>query len=454
MSILTNFLSSLKNQEESHYITVIGDAMLDEYFAVKATKISPEFPIPVISHADGKPYLQLPGGAGNVVRQFENFGFKVDLISFLDEEAKKIYQKYNIGIDLSIDIKNKIPRKQRYYQDDFALARIDIEQKNYGMEDINSMRNKLIYNSRYIKSKIVIFSDYDKGVLKDIWYLPDKVTIVDPKKGPLSKWIGCKIIKPNAAEAKELTGKSDWRSQCDIISEVTNCDAVVITQGADGVAGWSRYDGYFHYIPAKTIKAISVIGAGDCFISFFSMAYSLGFSHSESAEIAFEVGAKYVQNKYNKPLSLEDIQKHIDPYVAKFTTPSNKRDYKLVFTNGVFDAGLTAAHVAYLKEAKKYGDKLVVALNSDDSVKRLKGEKRPILSLKDRMEIVASLECVDYVTSFEEDTPLELIKKIIPNLVVKGGDYTPEQVAGYGIVDVIVTKKFDGLSTTDKLDLI
>lgn len=454
MNILSKFITRINDNEEINRITVVGDAMIDEFFSVKATKISPEFPIPVITHPDGKPYAQLPGGAGNVARQFSNFPFKVDLVAFLDKEAKKIYKDFEINTDLSLEISEKIPRKQRYYQDDFPLARIDIEQKNYGLQDIEKQREELIENTKKIKSKIVILSDYNKGVFKDMLHLPDKITIVDPKKGPLNKWMGCKVIKPNAVEAKELTGLNDWRSQCRVINDHTNCDAVVITQGEEGVAGWSKYDGFFHYIPAKTVKAISVIGAGDCFISFFSMALSLGFSYAESAEIAFEVGAKYVQNKYNKPISIEELLEHVDPFAAKFYLPPVDRNYKLVFTNGVFDAGLTAPHVAYLKEAKKYGDKLVVALNSDESVKRLKGEKRPILPLKDRMEIVASLECVDYVVSFEEDTPLNIIKKIRPNLIVKGGDYIPEQVVGYGIVDVIIARKFEGLSTTDKINLI
>ena len=132
MNLLSKFLARMQDQDEQHRVTVIGDAMIDEYFSAKTTKISPEFPVPVINHPDGKPYLQLPGGAGNVVRQFENFPFKVDLIAFLDEEAKAIYEKHNVGVDLSLEIDHKIPRKQRYYQDDFALARIDIEQKNYG----------------------------------------------------------------------------------------------------------------------------------------------------------------------------------------------------------------------------------------------------------------------------------------------------------------------------------
>ena len=314
------------------------------------------------------------------------------------------------------------------------------------------MRNKLIYNTRYIKSKVVIFSDYDKGVLNEMWYLPDKITIVDPKKGPLTKWIGCKIIKPNAAEAKELTGRSDWKSQCDVISDVTNCDAVVITQGPEGVVGWSRYDGYFHYMPAEAIKAVSVIGAGDCFISFFSMAYVLGFSHSESSEIAFEISAQYVKNKYNKPLSLEDIEKNIDPYNSKFVEPSSKRDYKLVFTNGCFDV-LHEGHLDLLKYAKQLGDKLIVAVNSDSSVKRLKGDTRPINNLKFRMELLASLEFVDYVVCFDEDTPLELVKKIRPDVMVKGEPYTVDNIAGADIVKEvkICPRKFD-VSTTSVLE--
>ena len=454
MNKLIKFLTAIKEAEEEIRITVIGDAMVDEFFSVKTTKISPEFPVPVLTHPDGIPYLRLPGGAGNVARQFENFPFKVELVAFLDKDAKQVYKQCKINTDACLEIDNKIPRKQRFYQGDFPVARIDIEQKDYGYADIHNKVNQLIENCQSIRSKIVIFSDYNKGVIRDIWYMKDKITIVDPKKGPLHKWSGCKVIKPNAAEAKELTGRSDWRTQCSIISEATNCDAVIITDSGEGVSGWAKNEGYFHYIPPQTVKAVSVIGAGDCYISFLAMAISLGFSYADSAEIAFDAAAGYVQNKYNKPLTIEELIRQVDPYTAKFTLPSKNRDYKLVMTNGVFDMGLTASHVGYLREAKKYGDKLIVALNSDESVKRLKGDARPIMPLAERMAIVASLECVDFVTSFEEDTPLNLIKKIMPSCVVKGGDYKPEDIAGYGIVDVFVTEKLKGLSTTDKIDLL
>jgi D-beta-D-heptose 7-phosphate kinase/D-beta-D-heptose 1-phosphate adenosyltransferase len=443
---MEKFLKLVENLDAPIKISVIGDSMIDEYFSVKTTKISPEFPIPTITHHGEA--LKLPGGAGNVVRQFEHFPFNIELFSFLDKEANEIYKKHNINTNFCVEIDSKIPRKQRYYQDDFPLARIDIEQKNYGLKDINYFRTKLINR---VNSKVVIYSDYNKGVLKDMWYLKDKITIVDPKKGPLEKWKGCTVIKPNSSEAQELTGEKDWKKQAKCIYEKTECEAVVITKSENGVCGFVESGGYFDIQSNNPQKAVSVVGAGDAFIAFYAMAISLGMDYIQSAQTAFEAGTIYVKNKHNKPLSIEEIWKHIDPYQAKFILPSDKRDYKLIFTNGVFDAGLTKPHVKYLQKAKKMGDKLIVALNSDASVKRLKGQNRPIMPLNERMDIVASLDCVDFVTSFEEDTPLNLIKKIMPDAVVKGSDYLPEQVAGYGIVNIIIVEKIDGLSTTDKI---
>ena len=130
------------------------------------------------------------------------------------------------------------------------------------------------------------------------------------------------------------------------------------------------------------------------------------------------------------------------------------RNFKLIMTNGVFDCGLTAAHVCYLEKARLLGDKLLVALNSDASVRRLKGPTRPIVPLLERMQIIAALQCVDYIISFDEDTPINLIKEIKPEKLVKGGDYKPENVAGYGIVDVVILEKFETMSTTEKLEKI
>jgi D-beta-D-heptose 7-phosphate kinase/D-beta-D-heptose 1-phosphate adenosyltransferase len=161
-----------------------------------------------------------------------------------------------------------------------------------------------------------------------------------------------------------------------------------------------------------------------------------------------------VQRKHNQPLVPADLLRLIDPCAAKFVSPSSlrERDYRLVMTNGCFDLGLTANHVRSLQWAKNQGEKLVVAVNDDESVRRLKGEGRPIMGVEERKRVVAGLECVDFVVDFSEDTPLELVNMIMPDCLVKGGDYQPGAVAGYGVVPIIIHPLFDGLSTTEKIN--
>jgi len=188
----------------------------------------------------------------------------------------------------------------------------------------------------------------------------------------------------------------------------------------------------------------SVIGAGDCFAAVFGMAVGHGFTVAESAEIAWNAGAVYVQRKMNRPIIPAEVS--WDGIVE----PDDllDRDFKLVFTNGCFDI-LHKGHLQTLRFAKEKGDKLVVALNTDESVRRLKGEDRPVKPLEQRMAVVAALDCVDFVVSFSENTPLELIQKIRPEVLVKGADYRPEEIVGADVVpELFRAPIIDGLSTS------
>jgi len=179
------------------------------------------------------------------------------------------------------------------------------------------------------------------------------------------------------------------------------------------------------------------------------MAIGLDICLPECLSIAFEAGTKYVANRYNKPLNPSDF--FVDTKLITNPLVLKNRDFDLVWTNGCFDFGLTSAHVDCLKFAKSQGSKLVVGLNSDASVNRLKGSGRPMLPLRDRIKILSSLECVDFVISFEEDTPIGTIKKIVPDIIVKGGDYKKENVVGNNISNVIIFDYVDSISTTEKI---
>jgi D-beta-D-heptose 7-phosphate kinase/D-beta-D-heptose 1-phosphate adenosyltransferase len=297
---------------------------------------------------------------------------------------------------------------------------------------------------------LVILSDYGKG----LFYFNDltqdlikkcKISIVDPKDGNLDKWKGCTIFKPNLKEALSLSGKNTVEEAGNYLLGYLGCQAVVITESENGVSVFDA-SGFTKISPdKKSIKVESVCGAGDCYTAFLGMALCRGLNIQEAAQVAWEAGKRYVQNKYNKPLFPIDFSSGIvdDPEIL------SKRDFNLVVANGCFDLGLTEAHVKLFEFAKSQGNKLCVCVNSDESMARIK--RKAILPLKERMAIVAANKFVDYVVSFEENTPLELFRKIKPNLIVKGGDYKPEDVAGYGLFPVKIFPLVSSMSTTEKI---
>jgi len=435
-------------------IAVIGDAIIDEYYYVKAEKISPEFPISVIHSELFSPEKSLPGGAANVCYQLSNFDKIVSYFGIVDFEALSILEDY-FSMDNCVLLNGKNPRKKRFYQDFFPLCRIDVETENYNLSksSLNQLQKRICENLSNSNFDIVIFSDYGKGMfndfdIKNYFNSTGKaIKIVDPKNGPASKWANCDIIKPNYKEAKDISGLKDWKDQVKFFRDQTNAKYIIITQAGNGVVGLIDEE-YFQYVPDKKTIPTSVIGAGDCFVSLLAIGLSNGLEIKESIESAFYGSSLYVKNKFNKPLHPADLYKNKiidDPSILL------KRNFSLCFTNGCFDFGLTAAHVDLLQYAKQKKEKLVVGLNSDSSIKKLKGDNRPIFSFEDRAKILSGLEFVDYIVKFEEDTPFDLINKIRPELIVKGGDYTPENVVGYGYYPVDIFKFVSSYSTTEKI---
>lgn len=464
--LLLDFIKRSKERKVS--ICVIGDSVIDEYYNVKVTRISPESPNNCVSLSEEfKPKEILPGGAANVVFALKDFNVNSFLISFLDKKAKRLFEEKNINL-ISIDLpKNSfVPRKRRYFDNDIQVGnRWDIEKKNYGLETkkLIKLQNKIKKELGSLKGlDAIVLSDYNKGLFyKDFSFIQkgNCPIIVDPKNHPLSKWRNrCDIFKPNSIEAFNLSeGLTDWRRQCDFFQNEINCSSVVITQQGNGIVGKTENE-YFEYIPKNSVIPAKISGAGDFYIGILTIAVSLGFSIKDAAIIAFECGRIYVTNKSRdsiKPWQLTNGNKLIDIEELKILCEELKKENKKIgFTNGCFDFGLTAAHVQYLQYAKKQVDFLIVALNSDESVKRLKGINRPIMSLQERMKVVSGLECVNFVISFDEDAPLNLIKEIKPNIIIKGGDYKKEEVVGCNIVDeVIITQKFNCISTTNKINI-
>ena len=461
MENILRFLEKDKNDCKLK-IAVVGDAMIDEYYDVKVKRISPECPIPILQMDETDP-VSVPGGAANVVRQFENFNTQLSLVSILDNDAIKTLTKSNISIHSSSQIiDKKIPRKKRYFSENTQVARIDVEKADYGMDDreLHEISNSIFRYFRKSSFDAVIFSDYGKGIFKhfDNSLLMDfPLTIVDPKNGDIRKWKNCTVLKPNADEALRLSGKNSVVESGLFLSEYLGC-SVAVTEASRGVSVYENGKITAVRPDYKPIAAESVIGAGDCFIAFLTMALLRGFSLVEASQVAFKAGTLYVQNKRNKPLYPADLfmscksenEKTISMNDAQFL---RDRTFKLAFTNGCFDM-MHAGHVHSLKFAKSCADKLIVGVNSDRSVSRLK-PGRPIIPQKERIEMLASCEYVDFVVLFDDETPLSLIKAVCPDVVVKGDDYKENEIVGYGIVPEIKRcPLMEGISTTQIIQKI
>lgn len=426
-------------------IAVFGDAILDEYYEVSADRVSPEFPIPVFHASDDVPGIVL-GGAANVCRQFSNFNFDASLFALTNEKIKYLAG----GIDMEGCIfSRRVPVKKRFYSGGFPLFRFDVETGDYGLEpdSLRKLQEKLVEK---LLSRdpfdVVVFSDYDKGVFRGIGEFMSRIpestiTIVDPKKSPLGRWRGCTIIKPNSVEAEEISGHSDWRRQCDFFMRETACQAVVITQAGDGVVG-NVQGVWFEHRPEVRKAPRSVVGAGDAFVAFLAMCMAHSIDIRKAVEIAFEACSLYVDEPRNRPLYPYQISpsKSVDPRILE------KRDFSLAFANGNFDI-LHPGHLELLKFARSKADGLVVALNSDESAGR-QGKSHPLINpLEYRKSMVEALGCVDFVVEFGEDTPYEIIKKIRPEVLVKGSDW-PNPVGSDIVPEVHSFGLVGGHSTT------
>lgn len=448
--LIEHFIDNVRKKTTS--VHCVGDSMIDEYYNVKISRISPEYPIPVMLCQNQ--FESKPGGAANVALQFKYLNSNVKLITFPDPNAYDIFEKHNLNVVNNNFIEARLPVKRRFLDNDVQVApRLDIEFPNCNLHIveqnfIHNVNHTIITNSE--KPDVAILSDYNKGFFNyknyiDVYKKFKVKTIVDPKIGNLEKWKYCSIFKPNKNEAKELSGFEDWKRQVKFFQKQLRCEAVVITDSGNGIKGLYN-NKLFEYYPPSNVDAQSVIGAGDCFAAFLGSAVAHGFKPDDAAKIAYHAGLRYVQKSKNSPVSLLELNNN------KLVAPDllSNRDFKLVFTNGCFDI-LHSGHLEVLNFAKNKGDKLVVALNSDSSIKKLKGSNRPINSLEDRIKILSELKCVDYIVCFDEETPENLINLISPDVLVKGGDYNDKQIVGSNKVMEVYTSNYIANKSTSKI---
>lgn len=420
---MINKILNCKNKN----IAVVGDFIIDEYYFVEANKISPEFPIPIMLSKYNAPEKTFPGGAGNVCRQLSNLGLNVNYFGIVDQHSLGLANKSKFNFYGVFYPLVKVPVKKRYYQKDFPLCRLDVETSKYDLSDsdLEILQNKICTNLLEANAKVVIFSDYNKGVFVDFdinKYFEsvgkDVIKIVDPKYGPASKWKGCNVIKPNSKEAFVLSGESDWKKQLEFFRRETQAECILITQEGDGIVGLI-YEDFIEIRPDNKINASCVIGAGDCFISIFSLCLLSGASYFESAKFAFKASSLYVQKKYCNPIDLLDL---LETKVIDSPEILSERNFSLSFTNGCFDI-LHPGHIQSLEFAKSKADKLVVGVNSDSSVINQNKSHPLINKIETRIKMLESLSCVDYIVIFDENDPSSIIEKIKPDVLVKSTEY-------------------------------
>lgn len=374
-------------------VLVIGDIILDKYIYGTSTRISPEAPVPVVTHQEETTTM---GGAALVYDNLKSLGVDVEMYDTLEDHSVKT----------------------RIICDGHYITRIDQDKA----ADSNAVLQR-IKQADFSNYDYVILSDYNKGtldqskkIIKHINKFNCKV-IVDPKRHA-SNYEGAWLVKPNEKEFKEL-GFADWK------------DNFIVTNAGDNVIG--NIDNIMYNIPVERVEVSDVTGAGDCFMAAFVYGLTKGYPYKKCLEVAVKGSSESVKHAGTYILKREDVE------------------HTVVFTNGVFDI-LHIGHLKLLRHAKTLGNRLVVGINSDSSVKRLKGNLRPINGQDTRKESLLELGFVDDVIVFEEDTPLEAITKLEPDIIVKGGDYTVETVVGNELAKVVIFPTVEGHSTTRIID--
>lgn len=459
--------------DNSARVLVVGDIILDRYVHGETTRISPEAPVPVVLV---KITEERPGGAGNVAINISHLGVGIDLIGTTGEDqAAATLDQFLSGQGVNcIFIKQKgFPTitKLRVLSQHQQLIRLDYEAHSDAAKSEKLFEQ---FKRQLVDADIVVLSDYAKGSLINVGaYIAEckkhnKKVLIDPKGNDFSRYKGASLLTPNLKEFEAIVGKcrdtNDLVEKGKKLCKTLELESLLVTRGEQGMTLLTINEEPFH-LTAEALEVFDVTGAGDTVIATMAAGLVSGYDYKQSTQFANKaaglvvaklgaasVTAEELNNTYHQD---ENVDSHIlnNSDLSDLISLIRSRGESIVMTNGCFDI-LHAGHVNFLQQARKLGDYLIVAVNDDNSVKRLKGEGRPLNPLTHRMAVLAALKPVDAVIPFSEDTPETLIEHISPDVLVKGGDYEPEQIAGAKHVlnsggSVRIIPLFESCSTTE-----
>jgi D-beta-D-heptose 7-phosphate kinase/D-beta-D-heptose 1-phosphate adenosyltransferase len=463
---------------EQARVLVVGDVMLDRYWHGATSRISPEAPVPVVHVGQSE---ERPGGAANVALNIAALGVHTRLLGVTgDDEAAASLEALldGAGIDCQLQKIRNAPTvtKLRIISRHQQLIRLDFED---GFDAIDSDALMLQYRQGLEHCDVVVLSDYGKGTLATVEQLiataraAGKPVLIDPKAQDFSRYRGATLITPNMAEFELVAGPcADEQALIDNSAALLaqhDIGALLVTRGEHGMTLLRRDEPEFH-LPTQAREVFDVTGAGDTVISVLAAALAAGESLPSATALANLAAGIVVGKLGTASVSVPELRRTVlmgqdagfgemnPEQLQVAVADARSHGERIVMTNGCFDI-LHVGHVLYLNQARRLGERLIVAVNDDASVKRLKGNGRPINPLDRRMTVLAALESVDWVVPFSEDTPQRLICDIKPDLLVKGGDYRPEDIAGYDCVmqaggDVVVLDYADGCSTSELIETI
>lgn len=458
------------------HILVVGDVMLDEYVAVSVSRISPEAPVPVGLIRDRR---HVAGGAANVARNLARLGCRVTLAGLCGRDAAgtslaSLLSGEGIENRLHAAAGSLTIQKTRVIAQGRQMLRLDQENPAPPtVEQYAKLRATL--HDVMPRCHAVILSDYAKGVFGR---MPDGACLaqeaiflgigknipicVDPKGDDWERYAGASCVTPNASEFAAMAGCADMETSAASLCGAYRLERLLVTRGGKGMALFEKGEPPL-YIKAKAKEVIDVSGAGDTVIAVLTACRALGLAWAEAAEWANRAAGVVVSKAGTSPVTKEEFDALLTPgrsspkivpldRLLDMVAGWRRGGDSIVFTNGCFDL-LHKGHVRLVNEAAAQGDRLIVGLNADASVRRIKGTGRPVQDEQSRALLVAALEHVDAVILFDDDTPLELIRAIMPDVLVKGSDYTPQTVVGADVVTeaggrVYLVELAEGVSTT------